>query len=122
MEIDHYKLVDGMVFRTAPARSPKVTVMDAYCKPLAGAKVFARQHYGLKDTEKPVGVTNSAGEMTVPAAYKGGVYTFRAVLPGYFGWGTKCPPVGGDSWIDSVEIVMAPAKTPEAGRSANRRQ
>lgn len=102
--------------KAAPARSPKVMVMDVYLKPLAGAKVLARQYYGLKSSETPVGVTDAAGALAMPAAYKGAIYTFRAALPGYYGGGAKCPPVGSDNWIDSVEISMEPATNTIKGK------
>lgn len=82
-------------------------VMDEYCKPLAGAKVYARQHYGLMTRETAVGITDASGGLVVPDLYRGAIYTLRAVLPGYFTWGTKCPAVGGENWIDSIETTMA---------------
>ena len=99
----------AMVFRALPARSPKVTVTDAYLKPLKGAKVSVKAAYGLKSVETSVGVANSSGEFTVPAVYPGGKYTFRATLLGYCPKEVQTPPVGGKNWIDSIEIVTEPA-------------
>ena len=104
------------MLRALPAHCPKITVMDVYCKPIAGAKVYARQHYGLMSVENPIGITNSAGELVAPAVYQGSVCTFRAALLGYFGAGAACPPVGGDSWIDSVEVTMDFAVSTSSGK------
>lgn len=83
--------------------------MDEYCKPMPGAQVFARQHFGLLTRDMAVGVTDASGNLVVPDLYKGGVYTMRAVLPGHYTWGTRCPAVGCENWIDSIEITMGPA-------------
>lgn len=114
--MDRFDLVDGQVFKAAPARSPKVTVMDEYCRPMAAAKVYARQHFGLMTRDLAVGVTDASGNLVVPDLYKGGVYTLRAVLPGYYTWGTRCPAVGCENWIDSIEITMGPATESVKGK------
>lgn len=109
-EVDRYKLTDeGMILRALPARSPKVTVTDAYLKPLRGAKVSVTAAYGLKSVHSPGGVTNSAGEVRIPAVYPGGKYTFRATLLGYSPRETRSPEVGSKNWIDLIEIVTEPA-------------
>lgn len=100
---------EGIVLKAQPARSPKVTVMDAYLKPLTGAKVFVKATYGLKSIETLAGITNSAGQLTVRALYHGGKYAIRAALLGYRPAGSQTPPVGSAGWIDSVEIVTEPA-------------
>lgn len=105
-----------MVLKALPARSPKVTVTDAYLKPLAGVKVYATATYGLKSLETCVGVTNLAGELTVPAVYPGGRYTFRAALLGYCPAGTKLPVVGSENWMDLVEMTMEPATSVVRGK------
>lgn len=107
---------EAMVLKALPARSPKVAVMDAYLKPLARAKVFVKETYGLKSIETLAGVTNSAGEVTVPAVYNGGSYTFRAALLGYRPAVSQTPAVGSKNWIDSVEIVTEPATTMVKGK------
>ena len=116
-EVNRQKLIDqGIVLKALPARSPKVKVMDAYLKPLRGVKVYAKATYGLKSVETSVGVTNSAGEIRVPAVYHGGEYTFRAALLGYSPAGSQTPPVGSASWIDMVEIVTEPATDTVKGK------
>jgi len=107
---------EGIVLKAMPARSPKVTVIDAYLKPLPGAKVYMRTMYGLKSVESRVGTTNSAGELTVPVLYHGGKYTFRAALLGYCPRATQVPPVGSQNWIDSIEIVTEPATSIVKGK------
>lgn len=89
---------------------------DAYLKPLAGAKVYAIQAYGLKSVEKMAGTTDSSGELTIPAVYVGGRYTFRAALPGYCPGKSVAPPVGGPSWVDLIEIVTEPATSVVKGK------
>ena len=96
----------GVTLRALPARSPRIIVTDAYLKPLAGAKVYVRSHFGLKSAEKPIGVTNSAGKLTMPEAYHGACYTFRAALPGYASSEVRCPLVGSENWIDLIELAM----------------
>lgn len=116
-ETNRYKLIDGRtVLRALPARSPKIIVTDAYLKPLSGAKVYASQAYGLKSVESMVGVTNSEGELIVPAVYQGARYTFRAALPGYCPGKSAAPAVGSESWIDLIEIVTEPATSVLKGR------
>jgi len=104
------------VLKAQPAHTPKVKVTDAYLKPLARAKVFMRTTYGLKSIETRVGVTNSAGELTLPAVYNGGRYTFGASLLGYCPTATEVPPVGSASWIDLIEMVTEPATSVVKGK------
>ena len=116
-EVDRYRLIDkGIVLKALPARYPKVIVTDAYLKPLAGAKVYMKTAYGLMSFESRVGATNSAGELTVPAVYHGGRYSFRAALLGYCPKGIVVPLVGSESWIDSIEIVTEPATSTVKGK------
>ena len=116
-EVDRYRLISkGIILKAMPARFPKVTVTDAYLKPLAGAKVFVKTNYGLKSVESAVGLTNSAGELVVPAVYHGGKYTFRAALLGYCPKGSGAAPVGSENWIDSIEIVTEPATSTVKGK------
>jgi hypothetical protein len=116
-EVDRYRLISkGVILKAMPARSPKVTVTDAYLKPLAGAKVFVETDYGLKSVESAVGLTNSKGELVVPAVYHGGKYTFRAALLGYCPKGSGAAPVGSQNWVDSIEIVTEPATAVVKGK------
>ena len=116
-EVDRIKLIDkGIILKALPAHTPKVTVIDAFLKPLPGVKVYMKTMYGLASVESGVGVTNSKGELTVPAVYHDGKYTFRAALLGYCPRATQVPPVGSQNWIDSIEIVTEPAATVVKGK------
>jgi hypothetical protein len=108
--VERYELVGkGIVLKAAPARSPKVVVTDVYGKPIGGVKVSMQVIYGLVKVTKPVGVTNSAGEVIVPSLYKGGQYAFRATLLGYCPMSNTPPPVRSENWIDLIEMTMGPA-------------
>ena len=98
-----------MVLKAAPARTPKVAITDVYGKPLGGVKVSMQVIYGLAKVTRPVGLTNSAGEVIGPSLYKGGKYAFRATLLGYCPMSNTPPPVGSENWIDLIEMTMGPA-------------
>lgn len=108
--------IGGLVLKAKPAKSPRVIVTDAYLKPLAGAKVYVKQNYGVKGVENEVGATDSAGEVTIPALYPGGSYTVRVALLGYCPNATTLPEVGGPNWIDRIEFAAEPATSTAKGK------
>jgi hypothetical protein len=116
-EIDRYQLIGkGITVKAQPAHSPKVTVMDVWCKPIANADVWLREFFGLSWLDIHAGKTDESGECTVPAVYVGGKYEFRAVLPGLYGYGSGGPTVGSENWIDNVEIVLDVADRERKGK------
>ena len=110
-----------MVLKAQPAHYPKVVVTDVYGKPIARVKVSVGAIYGLARVAKPVGVTNSAGELITPALYKGGKYGFDAALLGYCPAATMPPPVGSENWIDLIEITLGPAESIVKGKVVDAR-
>ena len=112
---------DGMVLKARPAHYPKVVVTDVYGKPIARVKVSVGAIYGLARVAKPVGVTNSAGELITPALYKGGRYGFDAALLGYCPGAAMPPPVGSENWIDLIEITLGPATSVVKGKVVDAR-
>lgn len=116
-EIDRYQLIGkGATVKVVPAHSPKVTVMDVWCKPIPDAEVWLREFYGLSWRDIQLGKTDANGEYVVPAVYVGGKYEFRAVLPGFYGWGSGGPKVGSENWIDNVEVMMDTANHERKGK------
>jgi len=116
-EIDRYEMIGkGVTVKAVPAHSPKVTVMDVWCKPIAGAEIWLRELYGLNWHDIRAGNTDENGEYVVPAVYVGGKYQFRAVLPGFYGYGSGGPSVGSENWIDNVEIILETANQQRTGK------
>ena len=116
-EIDRYELIGkGITVKAVPAHSPKVTVMDVWCKPISNAEVWLREFYGLGWNDIRCGKTDASGEYVVPAVYVGGKYQFRAVLPGFYGYGSGGPSVGSGNWIDNVEVILDTANNERKGK------
>lgn len=116
-EIDRDELISkGVKLEAVPACSPKVTVMDVWCKPMVGAEVWLREYYGLSWRDIRLSKTGKNGEYVVPAVYVGGKYAFRAVYPAFYGRDSIAPIVGSANWIDSVEIILDVADQERNGK------
>lgn len=116
-EIDRYQLIGkGATVRAVSAHTPKVTVMDVWCKPIPNAEIWLREFYGLNWHDIPAGKADENGEYVVPAVYVGGKYEFRAVVQGFYGWGSGGPKVGSENWIDNVEVMMDTADHERKGK------
>lgn len=104
---DTVAVESGVRLKLQPAIQATVSVTDAFGKPLKGALVQMRVTPRPDEAWSTVGATNAAGKLKADRIYPNGVYTFRAICPGYKTNDTGgLPRVGSRAWINRIEITM----------------